>query len=105
MAAMTAIAWSLVALMAASLGVLATALFHLDGKIDGGFARVDARIDGLGASLNARIDAQTAMLTAEIRDLRTTVHDLGVRVTRAWTPDLSTDATRHASAKSCRSFS
>lgn len=65
MAAMTAIAWSLVALMAASLGVLATALFRLDGKIDGGFARVDARIDGLGASLNARIDAQTAMLTAE----------------------------------------
>ena len=68
----TAIAWTLVGLMAASVGVLSTALFA-------GLAR----IDGLGDRLGARIDLLGTDLRTEIRDLRTTVHDLDVRLTRA----------------------
>ena len=65
---MTAIAWSLVGLMAASLGVLATAVFGSFGRMDGlgermdaGFGRLDARIDGLGERMDAgfgRLDAR-----------------------------------------------
>jgi hypothetical protein len=73
----TAIAWSLVGLMAGSLGVLATALFSGLNRIDALGARLDARIDGLatridaqGDSLAARIDAQGAELRAGIRDVR-----------------------------------
>lgn len=58
--------------MAASLGVLATALFVGMG-----------RIDSLGSSLGARIDTLGSELRAEIRDLRDTVHALDVRLTRA----------------------
>ena len=57
----TAIAWSLVGLMAASLGVLSAALYS-----------------GLGA----RIDALGQEMRADIRDLRDTVHALDVRLTR-----------------------
>lgn len=69
---MTAIAWTLVGLMAASLGVLSAALFSGLGRIDALGVRLDARIDGLGNDLRA-----------EIRGLRDTVHDLDVRLTRA----------------------
>jgi hypothetical protein len=72
----TAIAWSLVGLMAASLGVLASALFA-------GFGRLDARLDTLGASINARIDAQGAEVREDIRDVRQAIHSLDQRLTRA----------------------
>jgi hypothetical protein len=64
----TAIAWTLVGLMAASLGVLSTALFSGLGCID---------------ALGARIDALGTELRDEIRGLRETVHSLDVRLTRA----------------------
>jgi hypothetical protein len=86
----TAIAWTLVGLMAGSLGVLSTALFAGLARIDGVgtsvAGRIDAlgtRIDALGTRLDSRIDALGDDLRAEIRDLRTTVHDLHVRLTRA----------------------
>lgn len=63
MAVMTAVAWSLVGLLAVSLGVLATALLS-------GLTRIDSRIDMLGSDLRA-----------DIRDLRETVHELDVRLT------------------------
>jgi hypothetical protein len=75
----TAIAWSLVGLMAASLGVLATALFAGLGRIDA----LSGRIDALGSGLNARIDALDQGLRADIRSVRDAVHDLDVRLTRA----------------------
>ena len=69
--------------MAASLGVLSTALCA-------GLARVDGRIDSLGTrlvgrmdTLGAHIDAQGQELRSEIRDLRDTVHGLDVRLTSA----------------------
>jgi hypothetical protein len=68
----TAIAWSLVGLMAASLGVLSAALYSGLG-----------RIDGLGARLDGRIDAFGQELRGEIRELRETVHALDVRLTRS----------------------
>jgi hypothetical protein len=85
----TAIAWSLVGLMAASLGVLSAALYSGLGRIDGLGARIDAqgahlgtRIDAQGASLGARIDAQGQELRGEIHELRAAVHALDVRLTR-----------------------
>src|SRR3954464_11952393 len=62
----TAIAWSLVGLMAASLGVLTTALFAGLGRVDGQLASLGARIDTQGAYLGSRIDAQGATLGARI---------------------------------------
>jgi hypothetical protein len=74
---MEAVAWTAIGLLAATLAILATALFHLDSNIDAlgrdlG-ARIDAqgrdlgaRIDGLGASLGAPIDAQTARIDAHL---------------------------------------
>ena len=76
---MTAIAWSLVGLMAASLGVLSAALYSGLGRIDA----LGARIDAQGAHLGTRIDALGQELRGEIRDLRDTVHALDVRLTRA----------------------
>jgi hypothetical protein len=85
----TAIAWSLVGLMAASLGVLSAAVHSSLGRIDSLGARIDAqgvhlgaRIDAQGATLGARIDAQGQELRGEIRELRETVHALDVRLTR-----------------------
>jgi hypothetical protein len=85
----TAIAWSLVGLMAASLGVLSAALYSGLGRIDALGARLDGRIDSLGSRIDAqgahlgeRIDAQGQELRGEIRDLRETVHALDVRLTR-----------------------
>jgi hypothetical protein len=85
----TAIAWSLVGLMAASLGVLSAALYSGLGRIDALGARIDAqgahlgtRIDAQGASLGARIDAQGQELRGEIHELRAAVHALDVRLTR-----------------------
>ena len=76
---MPAIAWSLVGLMAASLGVLSAALYSGLGRIDA----LGARIDAQGAHLGTRIDALGQELRGEIRDLRDTVHALDVRLTRA----------------------
>jgi peptidoglycan hydrolase CwlO-like protein len=59
---MTAIVWTLVGLMAASLAVLSTALFAMLGRFDSLDTRIDgvnARFDGVNArfdSVNARID-------------------------------------------------
>ena len=86
---MTAIAWSLVGLMAASLGVLSAALYSGLGRIDALGARLDGRIDSLGdridaqgARLDSRIDNLGQELRGEIRDLRDTVHAVDVRLTR-----------------------
>ena len=79
---MPAIAWTLVGLIAAALGVLSTALFAGLGRFDALGTRIDTlgtRIDTLGT----RIDRLGSDLRGEIRDLRTTVHDLDVRLTRA----------------------
>ena len=66
---MTAIAWSLVGLMAASLGVLSAALFSGMGRFDA----MDARFD----AMHGRIDTLGSELRAEIRDLRGEMHQLG----------------------------
>jgi hypothetical protein len=86
----TAIAWSLVGLMAGSLGVLTAALYSGLTRIDALGARIDAqgaslgaRIDAQGASLGARIDAQGAELRADIRDVRQAIQSLDQRLTRA----------------------
>jgi hypothetical protein len=101
---MTAIAWTLVGLLAATLGILATALFAAISRIDGVGAtlgtriddmgatlgtRIDdmgatlgTRIDDMGAALHARIDSLGDDLRGEIRELRGVVHDLDVRLTR-----------------------
>ena len=82
----TAIAWSLVGLMAASLGVLATALFagmsDLGARIDGMGARLDARIDAVGSRLDGRMDSLGSELRTEMRDLRSETHELGERLIR-----------------------
>ena len=93
---MTAIAWTLVGLMAGSLGVLSAALYSGLGRIDALGARLDGRIDGLGGridSLGARIDAQGEHLgsrvdalghelRSDIREMRDQIHALDVRLTR-----------------------
>jgi len=79
----TAIAWSLLGLMAASLGVLSAALYSGLGRIDALGARLDARIDALGSRLDARMDTQGQELRADIRELRDTVHALDVRLSSA----------------------
>ena len=68
----TAIAWTLVGLMAGSLGVLSAALYSGLG-----------RIDALGARLDARIDTQGAEIRADIRELRALVASVDRRLTRA----------------------
>jgi hypothetical protein len=73
---MTAIAWTLVGLMAGSLGVLATALFSGLGRIDALGARLDGRMDSLGARLDARIDAQGTELRTELRGLRSDIGEI-----------------------------
>jgi hypothetical protein len=62
---MTAIAWTLVGLMAGSLGVLSAALFSGLG-----------RIDALGVRLDARIVAQGTELRSEMRGIRTEIGGL-----------------------------
>jgi len=78
---MTAIAWSLVGLMAASLGVLSTALFAMFGKFDALESRIDARFSSFEARMdgrfnaidarfddaNQRLNAQTAEIRADLR--------------------------------------
>ena len=66
---MTAIAWSLVGLMAASLGVLATALFSMLNRIDVQGAYLGQRIDAFGAEVRAEL----AAVRAELADLRAEV--------------------------------
>lgn len=75
----TAIAWTLVGLMAASLGVLSAALFSGLARIDALGARLDGRIDALGARIDARFDS----VDARIDRLGEQVHALDVRLTRA----------------------
>lgn len=67
---------SLLAALVATIGLLATALFRQDGKIDGLGAKIDglgarldtrigqldAKVDAMGASLNGRIDALAARM-------------------------------------------
>lgn len=42
--------------LATTIGLLATALFRIDSKIDALGARLDSKIDGLGDRLDARFD-------------------------------------------------
>jgi hypothetical protein len=87
-ARVAAIAWSLVGLMAASLGVLSAALYSglnridaLGARLDGRMDSLGARLDGLGArldgridTLSGRIDAMGSELRADIQALRDHVH-------------------------------
>lgn len=54
--------WSagLLSVAVAALGLLATALFRLDGKIDALGARLDGKIDSLAARMDARFDRMDA---------------------------------------------
>jgi hypothetical protein len=56
------VVWSagLLTVAVAALGILATALFRLDGKIESGFGRLDTKIDGLAARTDARFDRMDA---------------------------------------------
>jgi hypothetical protein len=58
--AMTAIAWTLVGLMAASLGVLSTALFTMFGRFDAMDAKFANRFDAMDAKFANRFDAMDA---------------------------------------------
>ena len=68
----TAIAWTLVGLMAGSLGVLSAALFSGLNRIDALGARLDGRIGSMGA----RLDAQGSDLRGELRAIRTDLGEL-----------------------------
>ena len=94
---MTAIAWTLVGLMAGSLGVLSAALYFglsridmlgatLGGRIDSLGGRLDGlggRLDSLGGRLDARIDAYAAETRADLHELRQAVASLDQRLTRS----------------------
>jgi hypothetical protein len=98
---MLAIAWTLVGLTAATLGVLATAVLGLGGRIDAMGDRLGARIDAMGDSLGSRIeamgarldgrldaqasriDAQTARIDALAGEMHAEFRDLDLRLTRA----------------------
>jgi hypothetical protein len=54
---MTAIAWTLVGLMAASLGVLSAALFTMFGRFDTMDAKSASRFDAMDAKFTSRFDA------------------------------------------------
>ena len=64
---MAAVAWTAIGLLGATLGVLATALFRLDSKIDEFGRDLGGRIDAQGRDLGARIDAQTARIDAHLQ--------------------------------------
>jgi hypothetical protein len=63
----------LLSVTVAALGLLATALFRLEGKVEAGFAGLEARFDGRISQLEAwfdrRIDALEARLDARIEQL------------------------------------
>lgn len=46
----------LLSVCVAALGILATALFRLDGKLDAGFARLESRMDAKFDRVDARFD-------------------------------------------------
>ncbi|HVV76385.1 MAG TPA: hypothetical protein VHC43_10145 [Mycobacteriales bacterium] len=69
---MTAVVWVLFALMAATLGILASAVFMVLNRIDG-------RVDGMRIECNGRFDA----LQADLRELRSAVTHLDRRLTAA----------------------
>ena len=77
--AMTAIAWTLVGLMAGSLGVLSAALFSGLGRIDALGARLDARIDAQGTDIRTEIRG----LRADVGEVRKALTSLDQRLTRA----------------------
>lgn len=69
--------------MAASLGVLSTALFAGLGRIDALGTRLDSRIDVLGARLDGRLDVIDGRIDALGTELRSDIRDLRDRLTRA----------------------
>lgn len=87
---MTAIGWAAIGLTAASMSLLATALFaglaridalrsELGGRIDRQGAELGGRIEALRIDMGSRFDAQGA----DIRELRHSVQDLDRRLTRS----------------------
>ena len=62
---MAAVAWTAIGLLGATLGVLATALFRLDSKIEAFGRGLGARIDAQGRELGGRIDALTGRIDAQ----------------------------------------
>jgi hypothetical protein len=86
---MEAVAWSALALLAAT---LVAAIFWLGTRIDGLGASLGARIDGLDAS----IDVQGASLSAGIDALTTEVASLGAEQARL-SSKLEDHLGRHAS--------
>jgi hypothetical protein len=60
----TAISAGALAVAFAALGLLATALFRLDAKMEAGFARLDSTIDSGLAQLGGRMEAGFARVDA-----------------------------------------
>jgi hypothetical protein len=66
---MVAVAWTAIALLAATLGVLSSALLQIGAKVDRMGDRLESRIDQLGGRLDSRIDQLDARLTSRIDGL------------------------------------
>lgn len=73
------VAWNtgLMVALATTIGLLATALFRIDAKIEGLGTRLDGKIEGLGARLDTKIDGLGAHLDAKIDSK---VDSLGARM-------------------------
>jgi hypothetical protein len=54
----------LLSVTVAALGILATALFRLDGKIDAGFGRLDEKIEGLDGKMESGLSRLEARMDA-----------------------------------------
>lgn len=66
----TAVVWALFGLMAASLGVLAAALFTMIGRIDGFRSEVTGRTDALRSEVTGRFDTLRGEVAARFDGLR-----------------------------------
>jgi hypothetical protein len=75
----SAVVWAMFGLMAASLSVLATALFAAISRIDGLRAEFGGRLDGLHAEFSGRFDG----LHEDLRELRSSVTNVDRRLTAA----------------------
>ena len=72
---MAPVVWALVGLLAAALGILATALFAAIGRVDGLREHTDVRLD--------RLHDEVHDLRDEVRDVRSAVTSLDQRLTVA----------------------
>jgi len=77
---MTALAWTAIGLLAATLAVLATAVLQLGARVDGLGVSLGARIDALGDTLNVRIDALNARIDGLGNSLNARIDGLSARL-------------------------